>query len=205
MTNWWSDLSTLKQIFYTVAIPATLILIIQSIMSLIGLGDFDSDVSGAHDMGSDAFTDHNGLDSNALDNELDGAFKFFTIRGIVAFFSIFGWTGAVLSNGLHPALAVVFAFLAGMLAMVIIGYLFYGMTRLQANGNIQYNNCIGKSGEVYLTIPPTKQGRGKITLTVQERLIEVNAMTEATQPIKSGEQVIVIEMLPDHTAIVERV
>lgn len=206
MSDWWNELGVLKQIFYTVAVPATLILIIQSIMSLIGLGDMDADVGDAHDMGTGIFGDHDGVDSNVLDtdHEIDGAFKFFTIRGIIAFFSIFGWTGAVFANRVHPAMAVFIAFIAGEIAMVVIGYLFYGMTRLQSSGNIQYNNCIGKSGEVYLTIPPTKQGRGKITLTVQERLIEVNAMTESTQPIKSGELVKVITMLPDHTAIVER-
>jgi len=207
MSNWWSELSILKQIFYTVAVPATLILAIQSIMAIIGLGDFDSDVSGAHDLSGNSIDNYDGLggtDADA-DSGFDGDFKFFTIRGIIAFFSIFGWTGATLADNVHPLVAIVLAFLAGTLAMVAIGYLFYGMTKLQASGNIQYSNCVGKSGEVYLTIPPNKQGRGKVTLTVQERLIEVSAITETNQPIKSGEQIKVISMLPDHTAIVERV
>lgn len=207
MSNWWSELGILKQIFYTVAVPATLILIIQSILAIIGLGDFDSDVTGGHDLNDGSFGDHDSLSGNTMDNDqnFDGDFKFFTIRGIIAFFSIFGWTGAVLANVVNPVIAILVAFLAGTLAMVGIGYLFYGMTRLQASGNIRYENCIGKTGEVYLTIPPNKQGKGKVTLTVQERLIEVNAITVTNQPIKSGEQIKVVDMLPDHVAIVERV
>jgi hypothetical protein len=207
MTNWWSELGILKQIFYTVAVPATLILFIQSALAIIGLGDFDGDVSGGNGLGGEGLGDSEGFDSSSMDSDqsFDGDFRFFTIRGIVAFFSVFGWTGAVLANGLHPAISIVFAFLAGSLAMVGIGYLFYAMTRLQSSGNIRYENCIGKSGEVYLTIPPNKQGKGKVTLTVQERLIEVSAITVTNQPIKSGEQVKVTEMLPDHTAVVERI
>jgi len=212
MADWWNNLTLLKQIFYTVAIPATLVLVIQSIMAMIGLSDFSTDTDGLDINGFDDPDGFDGIDSSQdiemhdqAGNDLSGVFKFFTIRGLVAFFSIFGWTGVVLAEAVHPAIAIFVALLSGLLAMMVIGYLFYLMTALQYSGNIHYDNCIGKTGEVYLTIPPKNQGRGKVTLTVQERLIEVNAITEDELPIKSGDTITVIGMMSDHTAIVKRV
>jgi len=214
MADWWNELGTLKQIFYTIAMPATIILVVQSIMSIIGLSDFDSDVGGMDGIDTDGFDGLDSIDDFDGVSELDvspgdeesftGDFKFFTIRGIIAFFTVFGWTGASLAGYINPIAVVFIALISGMFAMGVIGYLFYAMTKLQSDGNIRFENCIGKSGEVYLTIPASKQGKGKVTLTVQERLIEVNAITTDEKPIKSGDSITVIGMLSDHTAMVER-
>ena len=206
MTEWWNELGTLKQIFYTVAVPATIILVIQSIMSIIGLSDFETDMDGMDGIDTDGIDNLNGVDFDETsgDSAFAGDFRFFTIRGIIAFFTIFGWSGAALAGKIFPAAVVGVALTSGLLAMLAIGYLFYGMTKLQSSGNIHYDNCIGKYGEVYLTIPPNKQGKGKVTLKVQERLIEVNALTYDEKPIKSGDNIKVIDILPDHTVIVER-
>lgn len=209
MTEWWNNLGMLKQIFYTVAVPATVILIIQSIMSMIGLADFDTDVDGLDSLDSDGFDSLDGIDDmddfdTSGDSAFAGDFRFFTIRGMIAFFAIFGWSGAALAGLINSVVVVFVAFASGLLAMLIIGYLFYGMTRLQSSGNIKYDNCIGKYGEVYLTIPPNKQGKGKVTIKVQERLIEVNAITYDESPIKSGDNIKVNDVLPDHTVVVER-
>ncbi|MBN2222345.1 MAG: NfeD family protein [Vallitaleaceae bacterium] len=194
MVEWWNDLGIVRQIFYFFAVPATAILLIQSILSLIGLADFDAEVDMPGDMDV----------SSGIEDSFFGDFQFFTIRGLVAFFSVFGWTGAALADSANLLFVAVIAFGAGALAMFAIGYLFYAMSKLQANGNIRYDNCLGKTGEVYLTIPPVNQGRGKVTLTVQERLIEVSAITEGNAPIKTGEQVKVIRVLDDHTVVVEK-
>ncbi len=206
MTEWWNELGTLKQIFYTVAVPATIILVIQSIMSIIGLSDFETDMDGMDGIDTDGIDNLDGVDFDETsgDSAFAGDFRFFTIRGIIAFFTIFGWSGAALAGKIFPAAVVGVALASGLLAMLVIGYLFYGMTKLQSSGNIHYENCIGKYGEVYLTIPPNKQGKGKVTLKVQERLIEVNALTYDEKPIKSGDNIKVIDILPDHTVIVER-
>jgi hypothetical protein len=212
MAEWWNQLGFMKQIFYTIAVPATIILVIQSILSIIGLTDLDADFDGISSGGAEGLDQMDMPDDLDLDTEFDtdaqdsfsGDFKFFTIRGMIAFFTVFGWTGAALTGYTGRIVTVFLALVSGALAMVLIGYMFYSMTKLQSSGNIQYINCIGKTGEVYLTIPPNKQGKGKVTLTVQERLIEVNAITNDEKPIKSGDSVIVMSMLSDHTVIVVR-
>ena len=43
--DWWNSLSTLAQIFACIAVPATLVLIIQTVLMFIGFGD-DADGVG---------------------------------------------------------------------------------------------------------------------------------------------------------------
>ena len=213
MIEWWNELILLKQIFYTIAIPATIILIIQAIFSMLGLSDMDSDVDvmdGIGGEGMDSFGETGEIfevdldEADAVTDGFVGDFRFFTFRGLIAFFSIFGWTGAILSDTNSGFIAVLGATMAGLVAMFVVGYLFYIMTKLQSSGNISFINAIGKTGEVYLTIPPKNQGKGKVMLTVQERLIECSAMTKGDAPIKTGETIKVIGLLSDHTLIVER-
>jgi len=184
-------------------------------MSMIGLSGLDADLDGFDGIDADGFDGLDGIEGfedvdvmsvseTSGDSDFAGDFRVFTIRGMIAFFTIFGWTGATLAGHINPVAVVLIAFVSGLLAMLIIGYLFYGMTLLQSSGNIRYENCIDKTGEVYLTIPPNKQGKGKVTVKVQERLTEVNAITYDEKPIKSGDNIKVIDILPDHTVVVER-
>ena len=83
MREWWNGLSILSQIFAAIAIPATLIMIIQSLMMFLGLG-FESDV--------EADISEN-IDYNVHDSS-DGL-SLITVRGMVAFFAIGGWAGLV--------------------------------------------------------------------------------------------------------------
>jgi len=39
MLDFWNSLSTAAQVFYCVAIPATLVLVIQTVLMFIGFGD----------------------------------------------------------------------------------------------------------------------------------------------------------------------
>ena len=64
--------------------------------------------------------------------------------------------------------------------------------RLQSSGNVNLNNAVGAIGEVYLRIPPAMQGQGKVSVQVQERLIEAAAMTKAEEELKSGTSIRVL-------------
>ena len=39
MMDWWNSLTSLSQIFYCIAIPSTLLLLIQTVLLFIGIGD----------------------------------------------------------------------------------------------------------------------------------------------------------------------
>ena len=58
MIAWWNDLSIVQQVFYLIAIPSTVILLIQTILLLFGFGhDSEADVDHDVDAGD---KDHDG-------------------------------------------------------------------------------------------------------------------------------------------------
>lgn len=208
MSEWWETLSTLQQIFYYVAIPFTVILIIQAVMTILGLGgddadaDVDSDVDTDFDANGEAEFDSNA--DNAEPNAAIAGFRFFTVRGMVAFFCIFGWTGVTLyKTSLSVALTIIISVAAGLLAMAVIGLMFYAVKKLQSSGNIKYHNAVGKSAEVYLTIPALRIAKGKVMVLLQERLVEAEAITDEEKKISTGETVKVVGNI-GNTLIVKR-
>jgi membrane protein implicated in regulation of membrane protease activity len=207
MAEWWESLRTLQQFFLYVAVPFTLVLIIQSILTIAGLGGHDADVDADADFDVDVDADTNvdaggGADMHAGDGydvHADeptmhiAGFQFFTIRGLVAFFCIFGWSGyALAGTSLSTLPVILIATAAGLLAMLLIGLMFYSMRRLQASGNLKYSNAVGREAEVYLPIPALRSGRGKVMVTLQERLVEAEALTDDDQTIRTGETVQVV-------------
>ena len=214
MAEWWDALSTLQHIFLYAAIPFTLILIIQAVMTLIGLGggeadaDADIDADADLDMDSDFDTDVD------FDTEIDTdmgepslsltGFRFFTVRGIVAFFCIFGWTGYTLGGQSLPVgLTLLISAAAGFVAMLVIGLMFFAVKRLQSSGNLRFSNAVGHVAEVYIPIPASRIGKGKVMVEIQERLVEAEAVTDEKAKLKTGESVRVIGSV-GNTLIVKR-
>ncbi len=191
MAEWWNALNLLQQIYLCAAVPFTIVLIIQTILTFVGLGGH-GDTDGAD---ADADTDLSGhLDGHADGHTEDVAavagFRFFTVRGIVAFFCIFGWSGYLLAGSEMPlALIVLISVAAGLLAMLAIGLMFNAARRLQDSGNIRYSNAVGLAAQVYIPVPASREGRGKVMVLIQERLVEAEAITDEDVRLKTGETV----------------
>lgn len=64
-------------------------------------------------------------------------------------------------------------------------------------------NAVGLSGTVYLTIPPARSETGKVTLLLQERLTQIDAVTDCETPIKTGAEVVVVGVSGKTTLIVQ--
>ncbi|MBM6917691.1 hypothetical protein [Intestinimonas butyriciproducens] len=206
MLNWWNSLDALQHFFAYVAIPATLILCIQTILLLFGLGaggdgELDSDTSGL-DTGDGTAPDLDAPDTDVPDSwdgesghdlAHDPGLRIFTIRGLVAFFSVFGWAGLALSrSGVPGGVSTLIAFLLGLGAMVVLALMLRGALGLQSDGTMNLKNALGLCGTVYLTVPPRRQGTGKITLVLQGQLGEFEALTDEPEPLKTGQSVQVI-------------
>ena len=195
MTAWLESLPTLQLIFAFIAIPATLVLIVQTVLLLIGMGDTDAD----------ADFDPDGIDIGEA-AEGDGGLALFSVRGIVAMLCIAGWSGVVFVDfGLPDILSVLLASICGIAALFGMAYLMKAVMKLQSNGNIQLGSAIGKIGEVYIPIPPKGEGRGKITVNVQERLIEIDAISASEAALKTGDTVRVVATDESGLVVVEKV
>lgn len=207
---WWEALTGLQQVFAIAAIPATVILILQTVLSLFGLGhgtdgdasDMDTDVDA--DVDADVDTDVD-TDTGADDlSDVDGL-RLLTVRGIIAFFAVGGWLGVVLVDvGVNTALSIVGAVLGGCLAAFLIALFFKLIYKLQSNGNIDVKNAIGKKATVYLTIPASGTSTGKITMELQDRYVELEAKTKQDSPIKTGSTVKIIDVIDGGTVLVEK-
>ena len=209
MLAWWNSLTILEQVFACIAIAATVVLIIQSILLLFGIGfgggeadagGLDTDFSTDFDAGSAGDAGHVDMHDVA---DADSGLSLFTIRGLVAFFAVGGWLGLALVKYTGPFWAVVIAFAAGSAALVGVAYMFKAALKLQDRGNLDIRNAVGKTGKVYLPIPPREGGQGKVTVMLQERLVELDAVTKAAQQIKTGTLIRICGVIDEQTVLVE--
>lgn len=196
MFAWWDSLTVLQQGFACIGIPATLILVIQTVLLMFGIGDGE---------GADADIDPDGFDLGEAASA-DNGLTLFTVRGIVAMFCVGGWAGIVFVDlGLSNLLSIILSSVCGIAALVGIAYLMKAVLRLQSSGNIRLGSALGKVGEVYIPIPPKGEGKGKISITVQDRLIEIDAISGGTEPLKTGEAVRVVSTDESGLVVVEKV
>lgn len=259
--NWWNSLTDLQRLLASIAMPATLFMVLQLILMLFGLAhehDVDSadgadhdlnlhdashegldsdhsffsghDAADGHDVfsdhevadGHDIIGDHGGLEAHMPDgpdgsdsigghshdinhndciHDKTDALRLFTLRGIVAFLSIGGWMGvAAIDWKLPDIVAIILALAAGWLALWFVAWIIRAFVRMQQSGNIKIENAVGCDGEVYLTIPVN--GRGKVNVIVQDRLCEMDAVSQADRPIKTGEKIRVLGVAQEGTLLV---
>lgn len=204
LVEWWNSLDLTLQIFYCIAIPATLVLLIQTFLMFIGIGDGDADFDAPDvDFNGDGIPDD-------IDMDIDDVTGFeslhiFTIRGIIAFFVIFGWVGVVMeSANINLIITLAIAMLCGFAMMVLIAYLFKMVMRLKSDGNTDNRNALGSAGKVYLTIPPARSGEGKINIMLQGTYVERNAVTDEDESIPTGCEIIVVGTSGQTSLVVKR-
>lgn len=189
MLNWWNELMLTQQIFALIAIPSSLILVIQTLMLLFGAGDNDMDA----DVDADG------------DIEIgDDGLALFSVRGIMAMLCVMGWGAvALLETSLPHIVSILISIVLGFATMVGFAYLMKLVMKLQSSGNIDYGNSIGHVAQVYIPIPPAGSASGKVTLTLQEKYIEVTAITTVNQTLPTGSYVRVVSAGEDGTLVVE--
>ena len=187
MVTWYNSLNSIQHIFAYIAIPATAVLLIQTILVLLGIGDGDADADGDVETGDDGL-------------------MLFSVRGIVAMLCVGGWSGiALIETGMSSVLAITLAIICGIAAMLGISLIMKLLMKLQSNGNIELSGAIGKTGQVYLTIPPAMKGTGKVNIVLQDVYSECSAMTSDEKQIKTGELIRVVATDGVGMLIVERV
>ena len=196
--DWWDSLGLVTQIFYCIAVPSTLILLIQTILMFIGFGE-DADGAGddiggdvGDDVGDGDIDDVTEITDDADASGLDGL-RIFTIRGLIAFLVVFGWVGVVMNgSGAALWLTIPISTVCGFGMMFLLAYLLRLVMKLRSDGNIDNRNAIGTAGKVYLTIPPARSGEGKVQVMIQGSYSERNAVTDDEEPIPTGSEIIVV-------------
>ena len=190
MTNFmdlWEGLSLLNKVYWLIAIPSTLIFAVQIVMSLVG-ADADSDM--------DVEVEADGLGGHI-----------FSLKTIVSFLAMFSWSGIIAQSfGItQMASLIILSFIAGIITMLTVAFVFYSLTKLAYSGTMNSENAIGHTGTVILSIPEKMKGKGKIQIKIQESLRTLDAMTEELEPIKSNTNVEVESVLENDILLVKTV
>ena len=193
MQTWWGSLDPFMQTLWGIAIVASAVFIIQSIMTFVGMdsetnfdGDFDGDMSA------------------------DGAgestpFQLFTFRNLINFMLGFSWTAIALRASTEStSLMLVGGVVVGVLLVCAVMYLFKWMSGMQQSGTIESEALVGCKGSVYLTIPAGRTGEGKVQITVRSAIREYNAMTDGDR-LPNEAPIRVVAVLNGHTVLVEKV
>jgi len=187
----WSELGIFEQIFWVITIPATVIF-----LALLGMTIFGGDVS-------DSDVDTN-IDAHISDGD-SIPFQFLSLKNIVAFFAVFGWSGIGFINaGLAAWLVILLALICGFLMMLLMATLFYLMSKLAENGTLKMKNAVGKLGEVYLVIPANRSGMGKVQLNVQGSLRTLDAITDDFEKIPTSSIIQVLDVIDDQILLVKK-
>jgi membrane protein implicated in regulation of membrane protease activity len=209
---------------YFVAIPSTLILLIQLVFSFIGGEDGDGDIDDVPDAGvdldgvpdtdldfdgvPDAGIDVDGVPDTVIDavnfSEMDepppnadpevdlNVVGIFTFRGIIAFLASFSWSVlALYSAGVFAPIALAVGFAIGVAMMFAVAKIIQLLLKLSENGTVRFSEAIGKTGEVYIPIPASRNGEGKILIDFQGAERECTAQTTADTTIVTGAKVYV--------------
>lgn len=200
MFTWWDSLSLASQIFAGIAIPTTVLLLIQTVLMFVGIG---TDADGVDELP---------LSDSAADTALDDpdptgmdSFHIFTIRGIIAFFVVFGWLGLVMdSAAISLWITIPVAALAGFAMMLLLAFLLKAVMKLRSGGNMENKNALGTAGTVYLTIPPARSGTGKVNVLLQGSYIERDAVTDDDSAIPTGAEIVVTGISGQTTLVVKR-
>ena len=187
MSAWFASLSGLEIAYFIIACIGTVALLVQIVLMIVGAG---SDA----DMDMDTDTDGDG----AFDSHTDTGVSLFTMKGLTAFFAIGGWTGMLmLTSGVHAAISVPVSVVAGLAAYIVVWLAIRMMFKMQEDGTANYNSAVGTQATVYVTVPASRGGRGKITLVLQGRYTEADAVTDEEERIPVDTPVVVVGAMGD--------
>lgn len=181
------NLDPLLRIFWFVAIPTSLIFVIQTIMTFIGVDATD------------------GLDAD-FDGDLshgDAPFQLFSLRNLINFLLGFSWTGISFFTTIeNKTLLIGIAVAIGAAFVYIFFLIIRQIQKLSEDNTFNINNAINKTAEVYLTIPERKSGKGKVMVSVKGTFHELDAMTEYDK-IPSHTMVRIVRVISGNVLIVE--
>lgn len=208
LSSWFSSLDGTMQVLWACAIAASIVFVIQNALMLLGLGDMDSDIDADVQTDFDVHTDsdtpltgHSGHEGTLGQA---GVMSLFTLRNFVNFFLGFGWGGISLSSAIsNKALLTVAAIGCGLLFVAIFVVLMRAILRLETNGAFRITDCIGLTANVYLRIPAQHKAAGKVQVSVNGSVHEIDAFTDGDF-LPTGTRVKIIKVIDSGSLLVEK-
>ncbi len=186
--DFFSKMDPALQTYWYIAIPVSLIFIIQAIMTFVGLDSGD------------------GLEAD-FDGDMDGgdeAFQLFSFRNLVNFLLGLSWGGISFYKLIENKLVLgLVAFAIGAAFLIVFFLIMRQLKKLEEDNTFTVQMALDRTGDVYLKIPAEKSGSGIIQVSVQGSVREIKAVTEGEE-IPSGAMIRVIAILSQDLVVVEK-
>ncbi len=178
------DDQKIRTLYMVCAIVGGSVMTLQILLLMIGGHDMDAD--------TDVDADHGG-----------DLFGFFSIRAVAAFLTFFGLSGMWgLDADWGPGRTIAVAMGSGLGMMVVVAWVMSLQSKLYSEGNLNPENAVGENAKVYLKIPGENAGKGKITVSIQGRSQEFDAVTSGPE-LPTGSSVKVLRQTTPNTFEVE--
>jgi hypothetical protein len=177
--------------YFAMAMVATALFLIK-----LGFQFFFGDLDGDLDIDID--------DSEFSHADSTGAFTFFSILSLLAFFMGVGWMGlaARVSWGLSAGVSAALATFFGLALMMLSSGLMYGVRQMSQTTRYETSTAVGTTGKVYLSVPAKGAGEGQVELTVSGRR-KVMAAISNGGPLEVFSAVKIVGVRDDDVFIVE--
>jgi len=187
IAQWWTALDPSMKVLWAITLTSSLIFVIQSILTFIGIGgevDLDIDTDGA---------DGDGM-------------GLLTFRNLVNFCLGFGWTAILLKDEIaSTAVLIIVSAIVGAVLVALVMMLFKWLGGMQESGNIDVRKAaVGCEGKVYLTVPAGRSASGKVQITINNAIREYDALTDG-DAIPTGREVKVVDVIGSDVLLIEEI
>lgn len=187
--EFFNQLDPLLKTFWFVAIPTSIVFLIQTIMTFTGTdasdgvsADFDGDLAGS-----------------------DSPFQLFSFRNLTNFLLGFSWTGISFFEIIpNKFIVIVLSIVVGSVFVWAFFLMIRQIQRLAEDNSFKISSTLNQVCSVYLTIPGRKRGNGKIQVSVKGAFHELEAITE-NEKIESGTMVRIVKIESNNLVVVERI
>lgn len=187
--EFFDSLDPFLRTYWFIALPTSLIFIIQTAMTFIGVDASE---------GLDADFDGN-LDGG------DGPFQVFSFRNLINFLLGFSWSGISFYDTIsNKTILLIVALAIGVAFVLVFFYIMRQIQKLAEDNTFNINEAVGKTAEVYLTIPEKMSGKGKVMISVKGSFHELPAMTEH-EKITTNSLIKVVRIESNEILIVEQI
>lgn len=186
----YQEFDLMLQVFWGVAIVASLVFVILFVLTIIGLDHSDVDI----DLNADG-------DGTMM--ETGDGLNIFTIKNFIGFLMGFGWAGVCLYDSISsPGVMLLVASVVGCLFVAMFVLIYKQSRKLDKDGTFNINDTLGKTANVYLRIPAEGRGKGKIQVSINGSVHEIDAVTDEDE-IPTGRNVRIVEVIDNETLKVE--
>ncbi len=166
MMSWYHSLYPIQRVYALIAIPSTTLVILQTVLLFFDRGN-------VYVQGGDKA-------------------PLFSPRAVTAMLCIAGWSAIAMTElGTGAALSAVCSILIGLSALFGISSL-QNVLFMRLREDMRFPGLIGKTGQVYNTVPANMRGYGKISIVQQSKYTEFTAMTKERIALKTGESVRIV-------------